>query len=159
MRKQAPAVGSSARPRGLGTLTGNNLRTRETALGEQSRVGRKPQCALSASSEGMWPKIARSANPGKGTEPEVRVLHGARSRCLYMLRSEPGQAIIRSRRRHSVIRNLHASLLRVLGLLCVMGSACARCVFVLLSGTEKAASSTPHDKGFARWFVAGAPFL
>ena len=76
----------------------------------------------------MWPKTARSANPGKGTEPEVRVLHGARSRCLYMLRSEPGQAIIRSRRRHSVIRNLHASLLRVLGLLCVIGSACARCV-------------------------------
>jgi hypothetical protein len=31
--------------------------------------------------------------------------------------------------------------------------------FVLFSGTEKEASSTPHDKGFARWFVAGAPFL
>ena len=69
-------AGSSARPRGLGTLTGSNLRTSGTARGEQSRVGRVVQSVLSASSGGMWPESARSekaAKPGKSGEPKVCV--------------------------------------------------------------------------------------
>ena len=69
-------AGSSARPRGLGTLTGSNLRTSGTARGEQSRVGRVVQSVLSASSGGMWPETARSekaAKPGKSGETKVCV--------------------------------------------------------------------------------------